>query len=49
MTKQMDKFFIKIGLDSQEIQSNPKRGILYIGMIYMFGIATAFLIMTILT
>lgn len=49
MTILMDRFFIKIGFDPEDVQSNPRRGLLYIGMIYMSGMATAFLIMALLS
>jgi len=41
----MDKFFISLGLDATEINASLCRGWLYVGMIYMFGLATAFGIM----
>lgn len=49
MTVLMDKFFIKIGFDSQGLLSNSRRGILYIGMTYMAGMTTAFLVMAALS
>jgi hypothetical protein len=49
MTILMDRFFIKIGFESEDVQSNPRRGILYIGITYMSGMATAFLIMALLS
>lgn len=49
MTILMDRFFIKIGFDPKDVQNNPRRGILYIGMTYMSGMASAFLIMAVLS
>lgn len=47
MTVLMDKFFVKIGFESQDIKRSSKRGFLYIGIIFMSGLAAAFFIMTI--
>ena len=41
----MDKMFISMGLDGKEIKDTQIRGVLYIGMIYMIGLTSAFLIM----
>lgn len=49
MTILMDRLFIKIEFDSEGIQNSSKRGILYIGMIYLAGMATAFIIMAALS
>lgn len=46
MTVLLDRFFIKTGFDRQEIESTPHRGYLYIGIIFMLGMTTAFLIMS---
>jgi hypothetical protein len=45
----VDRFFAKLGLEEEELKSSPKRGFLYIGMIYMLGLITAFLTMAILS
>ena len=45
MTNLMDKMFISMGLDGKEIKDTQIRGVLYIGMIYMIGLTSAFLIM----
>lgn len=45
MTPLMDRLFISIGLDAKEIQNSPARGALYIGIICMIGLTSAFLIM----
>ena len=49
MTKLMDKFFVRIGLDKSEIEASDIRGILYVGMVFMTGWTIAFLIMTALS
>jgi len=41
----MDKFFVRIGLDKVEISAAEYRGLIYIGMIFMLGVAVAFLVM----
>ena len=48
MTILMDKFFIKIGFEPQDLKACNIRGALYIGMIYTMGMSSAFAIMTIL-
>lgn len=48
MTYVMDKFFISIGFDAEEIHESPKRGGLYIGIVFMLGLASAFLLMTVI-
>ncbi len=45
MTNLMDKVFISMGMDGKEIKDTQIRGVLYIGMIYMTGLTSAFLIM----
>lgn len=45
MTVLMDAFFVAIGFKADEIKDSHIRGGLYIGMIYIAGMATAFLIM----
>lgn len=45
MTILMDRFFIKIGFDADDVQNSSGRGLLYIGITYMAGMATAFLVM----
>lgn len=49
MTLVMDRFFIKIGFDPDEVQNSSGRGLLYIGITYMAGMATAFLVMAALS
>jgi len=44
----IDKFFIKIGFDAQELKACNIRGALYVGMIYTIGMASAFSIMALL-
>lgn len=48
MTVLMDKMFIKAGFDRRELERSTNRGRLYVGMIFMLGMAFAFSIMTIL-
>jgi hypothetical protein len=47
MTVLMDKFFIAIGLDSEEIKESSGRGVLYIGIVFMSGASAAFMLMAI--
>ena len=47
MTHLMDKFFIHLGMDKTEIEASDIRRTLYVGMIYMVGLASAFLVMSI--
>ena len=47
MTPLLDRLFISIGLDSKDIENSPMRGALYIGIIYMIGLTSAFLIMAV--
>jgi|GEM_PF-3926205 len=47
MTPLMDRLFISIGLDPKEIKNSPLRGALYIGIIYVCGLTSAFLIMAV--
>lgn len=49
MTILMDRLFIKIGFDDEELQNSSYRGYLYVGMIFMLGLTVAFLIMTLLS
>ncbi|GLQ24229.1 hypothetical protein GCM10007853_21030 [Algimonas ampicilliniresistens] len=48
MTYLMDKFFIAIGLDETEIRESAYRGWLYVGMVYLLGIGSAFGVMTLI-
>lgn len=48
MTRLMDRFFIKIGFEPEDVQNSSRRGLLYIGMTFMAGMATAFLVMAVL-
>jgi len=48
MTVLMDKLFSNIGLEEQELKESPRRGYLYIGMVFMFGSTCAFLVMALL-
>jgi len=48
MMAEMDKFFNRIGLDEQDIKTCSTRGLLYIGIIFMAGMMTAFLVMAVL-
>lgn len=41
----MDDFFVRIGFKRRELNVSHYRGHLYVGVIYMFGLASAFLIM----
>lgn len=43
MTRLIDKLFIAIGLDREEIESSSARGFLYIGIILMLGTSLAFI------
>jgi len=47
VTYLMDKIFICLGMDKTEIEASDIRGTLYVGMIYMVGLASAFLVMSI--
>lgn len=49
MTNLVDKFCVKLGLDTEEIQDSPHRGLLYIGIVFMLGMTTAFFIMAALS
>jgi len=49
MTVLMDRFFSKMGLEEQELKHSSQRGYLYMGMIFMLGITSAFLVMAILS
>lgn len=44
----MDHFFIRIGFQEDELKRSAIRGWLYMGMIYMIGLTTAFLIMALI-
>ena len=46
MTELLDKFFLFLGLNEDELSQSSARGMLYVGMIFLAGIATAFLFMT---
>lgn len=41
----MDRFHIALGYSRQELEAVEYRGWLYLGMIYMTGLASAFVIM----
>lgn len=45
MTNLIDRFFIKIGFESEDLKACNIRGALYVGMIYTIGMASAFVIM----
>lgn len=45
MTFLLDKFFISIGLEAQEIHESSIRSAIYIGIVFLLGLASAFLIM----
>jgi len=49
MTRLMDKVFIHLGMERVEIEASDIRGGLYIGMVFMTGLGSAFLIMTALS
>jgi len=44
----MDRALVNIGFEHQDVKRNEFKGILYIGIVYFFGLTTAFLIMTVL-
>lgn len=46
MTDIMDKFFVRIGFKRDELEASHLRGFLYVGIVYMIGLSSAFLIMT---
>ncbi|MEP3895304.1 MAG: hypothetical protein ABJN52_15090 [Litorimonas sp.] len=48
MTNFMDKVFISIGLDKAELEVSDHRGLLYVGIVFASGLATAFLIVILL-
>ena len=45
MTNLMDNLFIKIGFDNRDIKRSSKRGVFYVGIVFMLGMTTAFIIM----
>lgn len=45
MTDLMDRFFARIGFSLHELHTSDYRGLLYIGMIFLSGMTTAFIIM----
>lgn len=47
MTHIMDKFFIHIGFNREELTASNSRGWIYIGMIFLIGLSTAFFIMSV--
>ena len=49
MTLLMDKLFISIGFDEEELKKSTMRGLLYMGIIFMLGVMMSFLVMTILS
>jgi len=49
LTELMDGFFIRIGFEKRELEASYYRGQLYAGMIYMLGLASAFLLMGVLS
>lgn len=49
MTNLMDKFFISMGLEAVEIKASPYRGWIYVGMIYLLGLTSAFGVMAIMS
>ncbi|RKQ68921.1 hypothetical protein DES40_1696 [Litorimonas taeanensis] len=49
MTHIFDKFFAKIGLEEDEIQGSPLRGILYVGIAVMTALMFIFTALTIFT
>jgi len=48
MTGIVDKFFIYIGFDKNELEMSDVRGLLYIGIVFMMGVSSAFIIMTLI-
>ena len=47
MTRLVDAVFIRAGFDRGELLRSNLRGSLYVGMVYMAGLASAFLIMAV--
>ena len=48
MIRIVDKFFVRIGFSESELRASEIRGRLYIGMIFLSGWTTAFLLMTLI-
>lgn len=48
MTDFMDRFFARIGFSIQELHTSHYRGLLYIGMVFMSGMTTAFVTMSVI-
>ena len=42
MTQVVDRFFISIGFESDELRASPHRGWLYFGIFYSLGLICAF-------
>lgn len=49
MKQLMDKLFISIGFDAAEKSASADRGWLYVGIVYFLGLASAFMVMAIMS
>ena len=48
MNRIVDRLFVRIGFSENELEASEIRGRLYIGMIFLSGWTTAFLLMTVI-
>lgn len=49
MKQLMDKLFISVGFDAAEIRASTDSGWLYVGIVYFLGLASAFVVMAIVS